>query len=289
MDYQVIAETLLKDVPSCKGRPFYVLAAGGPASHKCFFDTFLKAHDYQSYICIGDELLEQFFSKSEKKYPHHEKSAEHIVDYYKLIDAIVAQAIKQNISIVLEDHCDYPAVYQRHIDATKNAGYNNFLLFNTITPTNFKKKIDFLIDHSALPNFIEWGKAYHLRADSCFERLLSMFDNGMLIEHCPSFVSEDGKPHADIIAQSNKKKQNGMEVLNAERYEEFKQWEAQQVDPEFISYFKNADRVMQETSFEPIGTDIGSGGRARQQTNQRRASFLDRVIIDMANKTPSRP
>lgn len=290
MDYDAITKQLLNDIPPWQGKPFYALAAGGPASHKCFLSILLEQQKCTGFISINDELLAPFFPASTSSYPHNEKSAEHIKDYYTLVSHIVEEAKDRGISVILEDHGDYPEIYKRHLKTVNQADYDTFLLMTTISPKNFDSKCEYLIKNAGMPDFREWGKAYHQRIAQKFEGLLDVFDKGMLIETQPAYISPDNLSHAHSVMRFDHSRiDQPVEILDDERYKAFQTWKEHTNSADFRDYFKSADEVVESGIPGGSFTEGIRGSRpSRNRADQEGKSILERIVAPNVESQYSR-
>jgi hypothetical protein len=279
LDYDAIAEKLLKDIPPWNGTPFYALAAGGPASNKETLSALLNVQGQKGYITLSDDTVMEFLPKSDFRYPHFEKNADHIKEYYGLIEHIITAAAQKHISVIFEDHGDYPSEYKKHVAAVGKHGYESFLFLTTVSPANFTRRIDALMQQIDLPDFREWGRGYHVRVGQHVDTLTTIFDRGMIVEAEPPDISPDKKLHAfGVMRFDNTSPTPHIEVLDEQRYRTFQSWPQQHCISEDLQHvFRSADAVMEAA--DAPGRFAASVGRRTAQGDRKapQKTILDDV------------
>lgn len=244
---ETIIEEVFEGTSPSKDIPFYALASGGPASHKCFFGDWLKKNGWDGFLTI-DESVEKFLHTGEEAlYPHGEKSPNSISAYYDFIEALIHEAAKRNVSIILEDHGDYPDIYKDHINFVTPYGYESFVVGTTITEPNFNKKTQHLMDNEGMPDFTDWGKLYHKRLAQRFDKLTDTFPKGILVETQPDYISPDGEPHERLVLcfEQNEKKLI-TRVPNSELHNTYYRWERNKTQASsVINHFNSVDKAME--------------------------------------------
>lgn len=284
MDFDATARQLLEGIPSFEGKPFYALAAGGPASHKSLLSALMARQGVKGVFTISEETLAPFFPDDKSAFPHHEKTDANIRDYYTLVSHIVKEAKKRNISVIFEDHGDYPQVYRQHLKEL-GPGYSSFLLATTISPSDYDAKVSYIVEHDGGLDFKEWGKAYHRRFAESFNNLPEIFDKGILLETRPGYISPDHESHAHgVLRFNNTRAKPAMEVLDEQRYQTFRSWEGQEISPEFRSFFRAADTAME--SGYPAERASGSvgGSRTHRKREAQEETFLDKFLSSAKGK-----
>jgi len=248
-DIQQAIDGLLHGVEPGAGRPFYALAAGGPSTGK-YLMPFLLAQHQVDFLHINDDLLIPYLGIAACGEPHPEKRPEHIAAYYTLVDALVLEAMRRGISIVLEDHGDFPDVYRGHLACAEQYGYANHLVITSISQKTLEEKA---IYKDCMPHHREWARAYQKRVFANIDTLTEMFDSGSLVETRSDYLSDDSQYHASNIMRFMHCDWGlHKDVLADDRYSELMQWNNCYIDPAYIEYFDAVDRAMHGYTPMPV-------------------------------------
>jgi len=193
----------------------------------------------------------------------------------------VKEASRRGISIIFEDHGDYPDEIKRHLALVKAQHYETFLAESTISPQDMINYSLIRAEQTGFHGKLQWAQAYHLRFQNAMKELENKFDAGELFKKIPDFAGRNSKyiPVARWEGHQERPEPE-KEIIDAKAYHEYKSWGDVAVPQHVTREIERLDDVMgRERATRPIDIDdINQAGRGE--------GFLHHVMVNIRSFSP---
>lgn len=256
----VVMETYIERCLAGKTRsdsPFYCFSCGGPVSGKGLPAKMLVREGHENFALINMDIMRGApdYERLVGQHYHPEKQEATILEFYRRAQAIVAEAAARGISVVFEDHGDYPEAIRRQLALVRAEGYETFLAANSCSPENLTVLAN---DDKVRP----WTMACHRRFYDAYPALKKEFDAGILLEKLPAKANKDHQ-FGLIARYTNDHGNVTEEILDDERYTAFHGWKNTPIDPAETAAFDRVDGLMAGAYPEPRNAGaLVEGGRS---------------------------
>lgn len=225
--------------------PFYCFSAGGLCSGKGLPHRLLTQMGHDNFILIGTHTLDDDwrvqFAKQRHLSFHPEKLKPMIGDFYDRAAVMVEAAVRRGVSIVFEDHGDFPHEVQRHLALAKPQGYESFLIFNSLSPPKLEMTLEAnqTLNREKLP----WTYAYHKRVYDFFPHIAELFEQGAVTERQPSSM-KNAIAFKTVMGWQGRGAQRVETIYDPVAWQAFHGWKDMMPDPYEVKQFARLDRVM---------------------------------------------